>query len=210
MADILHRVGVKGPAPEKVYDALTTLDGLSGWWIEKTSGNPGLGEPQVAVGAGGDGAGAGLPGRCREFGDGPGRRVDPSDRLALAVWAWKAIAVNHRLPSGPAARSLIPVRSPLNGGMANSVIWPAAVMRPSLLWVRFAPSTNQTLWSGPVTVRPTLLAAVFGSANWETCPEGVIRPIVAGKLVPKYRAPSEPSAIRPPPMNPCVTANSLI
>jgi hypothetical protein len=43
MADILHRVGVKGPAPEKVYDALTTLDGLSGRWLEKTSGNPGLG-----------------------------------------------------------------------------------------------------------------------------------------------------------------------
>jgi hypothetical protein len=43
MADILHRVGVKGPAPDKVYDALATLDGLSGWWIEKTSGNPGLG-----------------------------------------------------------------------------------------------------------------------------------------------------------------------
>src|SRR5260370_34793321 len=43
MADILHRVGVKGPAPDKVYDALTTLDGLSGWGIEKTSGSPGLG-----------------------------------------------------------------------------------------------------------------------------------------------------------------------
>ncbi len=43
MADILHRVGVKGPAPDKVYHALTTLDGLSGWWIEKTSGNPALG-----------------------------------------------------------------------------------------------------------------------------------------------------------------------
>jgi uncharacterized protein YndB with AHSA1/START domain len=42
MADILHRVGVKGSTPEKVYDALTTLDGLSGWWIEKTSGNADL------------------------------------------------------------------------------------------------------------------------------------------------------------------------
>ena len=29
MADILHRVGVKDATPDKVYDALTTLDGLS-------------------------------------------------------------------------------------------------------------------------------------------------------------------------------------
>ena len=43
MADILHRVGIKGSTPDKVYDALTTLDGISGWWIEKTTGNPGLG-----------------------------------------------------------------------------------------------------------------------------------------------------------------------
>lgn len=43
MADILHRVGIEGSAPEKVYDALTTLDGLSGWWTEKTSGDTGLG-----------------------------------------------------------------------------------------------------------------------------------------------------------------------
>ena len=40
MADILHRVGIEGPTPEKVYDALTTLDGISGWWIEKTTGTP--------------------------------------------------------------------------------------------------------------------------------------------------------------------------
>jgi uncharacterized protein YndB with AHSA1/START domain len=38
MADILHRVGVVTPDPEKVYEALTTLDGLSGWWTEKTAG----------------------------------------------------------------------------------------------------------------------------------------------------------------------------
>jgi uncharacterized protein YndB with AHSA1/START domain len=35
MADILHRVGIEGPTPEKVYDALTTLNGLSGWWIHQ-------------------------------------------------------------------------------------------------------------------------------------------------------------------------------
>ncbi|BCJ48229.1 activator of HSP90 ATPase [Actinoplanes ianthinogenes] len=43
MADILHRVGVKGAAPEDVYDALTTVDGLAAWWTEKTSGDGGLG-----------------------------------------------------------------------------------------------------------------------------------------------------------------------
>lgn len=43
MADILHRIGVEGSAPDKVYDALTTLDGLSGWWAENTSGDTGLG-----------------------------------------------------------------------------------------------------------------------------------------------------------------------
>ena len=39
MVDILHRVGVEGPTPEKVYEALTTIDGLAGWWTEDTSGS---------------------------------------------------------------------------------------------------------------------------------------------------------------------------
>lgn len=43
MTDILHRIGVEASTPEKVYDALTTLDGLSGWWAENTSGETGLG-----------------------------------------------------------------------------------------------------------------------------------------------------------------------
>jgi uncharacterized protein YndB with AHSA1/START domain len=43
MVDILHRIGVEESTPEKVYDTLTTLDGLSGWWTEKTSGNTDLG-----------------------------------------------------------------------------------------------------------------------------------------------------------------------
>ena len=41
--DILHKVGVKGSTPEKVYDALTTIDGLSGWWTRDTTGDAGLG-----------------------------------------------------------------------------------------------------------------------------------------------------------------------
>ena len=39
MADIRHRVGVEHSSPQQVYDALTTLDGLSGWWAEKTTGD---------------------------------------------------------------------------------------------------------------------------------------------------------------------------
>ena len=43
MVDILHRIGVDGVAPAKVYDAITTVDGLAGWWTEKTTGNTDLG-----------------------------------------------------------------------------------------------------------------------------------------------------------------------
>jgi uncharacterized protein YndB with AHSA1/START domain len=43
MVDILHRIGVEHVAPERVYDALTTLDGLAGWWAEKTTGSTDVG-----------------------------------------------------------------------------------------------------------------------------------------------------------------------
>ena len=39
MVDILHRIGVQTPTPEKVYDALTTVDGLRGWWTDDTKGS---------------------------------------------------------------------------------------------------------------------------------------------------------------------------
>lgn len=38
MVDILHRVGMT-TTPEKVYEALTTVDGLSAWWTIDTSGD---------------------------------------------------------------------------------------------------------------------------------------------------------------------------
>jgi len=41
MVDILHRVGIKTPTPQPVYDALATVDGLAGWWTE----NQGKGTP---------------------------------------------------------------------------------------------------------------------------------------------------------------------
>lgn len=43
MVDILHRVAIDGIAPEKVYDALATIEGLAGWWTEDTTGDAGLG-----------------------------------------------------------------------------------------------------------------------------------------------------------------------
>jgi uncharacterized protein YndB with AHSA1/START domain len=37
MADINHRVGIRAPAAQ-VYAALSTVDGLAGWWTRATSG----------------------------------------------------------------------------------------------------------------------------------------------------------------------------
>ncbi|WP_327088077.1 SRPBCC domain-containing protein [Nonomuraea sp. NBC_01738] len=36
MLDILHRIGVVTPDPGKVYEALTTVEGLAAWWTEET------------------------------------------------------------------------------------------------------------------------------------------------------------------------------
>jgi hypothetical protein len=38
MVDILHRVGIEGSTPDDVYTALTTIEGLSGWWTRDTTG----------------------------------------------------------------------------------------------------------------------------------------------------------------------------
>jgi uncharacterized protein YndB with AHSA1/START domain len=43
MVDILHRVGATA-GPEKVYDALTTRDGLAAWWTTDTTGDGVVGE----------------------------------------------------------------------------------------------------------------------------------------------------------------------
>lgn len=37
MINIVHRVGIKAPL-QKVYDALATTDGISGWWSQHTTG----------------------------------------------------------------------------------------------------------------------------------------------------------------------------
>jgi len=38
MVDILHRVGITA-TPDKVYEALTTVEGLAAWWTTDTSGD---------------------------------------------------------------------------------------------------------------------------------------------------------------------------
>jgi uncharacterized protein YndB with AHSA1/START domain len=42
MVDILHRIGVTKP-PADVYAALTTLEGLRGWWTRDTTGDADVG-----------------------------------------------------------------------------------------------------------------------------------------------------------------------
>ena len=42
MPDILHRVGIDAPAA-RVYESLTTIPGLRGWWTSATKGDPGPG-----------------------------------------------------------------------------------------------------------------------------------------------------------------------
>lgn len=59
MADIVHRIGVEASPPEKVYDALTTLDGLSGWRTPPGR-QPGSGVAAVQE-VGGDGEEQGRP-----------------------------------------------------------------------------------------------------------------------------------------------------
>jgi uncharacterized protein YndB with AHSA1/START domain len=44
MADILHRIGVKGSSPDDVYAALTTIEGLSGWWTRDSTGDTEVGD----------------------------------------------------------------------------------------------------------------------------------------------------------------------
>jgi len=40
MVNILHRIGIETVSPDDVFAALTTLDGLAGWWARDTTGDP--------------------------------------------------------------------------------------------------------------------------------------------------------------------------
>jgi uncharacterized protein YndB with AHSA1/START domain len=43
MVDIIHRIGIKAPVA-KVYAALSTVEGVAGWWTKETSGSTKPGE----------------------------------------------------------------------------------------------------------------------------------------------------------------------
>ena len=54
MPDILHKVGVKSSSLNDVYEALTTIKGLSAWWTTNTQGDSKVGGViQFRFGAGG-------------------------------------------------------------------------------------------------------------------------------------------------------------
>jgi uncharacterized protein YndB with AHSA1/START domain len=42
MVDIIHRIGIKAPLA-KVYAALSTVEGVAGWWTTETTGESRLG-----------------------------------------------------------------------------------------------------------------------------------------------------------------------
>jgi uncharacterized protein YndB with AHSA1/START domain len=59
MADILHRVGIRSSSLDKVYKALTTREGLAGWWASDTQGEGKVGgvlQFRFALNGGGAGA----------------------------------------------------------------------------------------------------------------------------------------------------------
>ena len=41
--DILHKVGIKSSSQNDVYQALATIEGLSGWWTDNTQGHSKVG-----------------------------------------------------------------------------------------------------------------------------------------------------------------------
>jgi uncharacterized protein YndB with AHSA1/START domain len=44
MVDIIHRIGIKAPLT-RVYDAVSTVAGIAGWWTKETTGDSKLGGP---------------------------------------------------------------------------------------------------------------------------------------------------------------------
>ena len=43
MVDIIHRIGIKAPVA-KVYTALSTVEGVAGWWTRETTGESRVGK----------------------------------------------------------------------------------------------------------------------------------------------------------------------
>jgi uncharacterized protein YndB with AHSA1/START domain len=53
VVDILHKVGIKSSSPDDAYQALTTREGLSGWWTNTQGEGDVGGALQFRFGAGG-------------------------------------------------------------------------------------------------------------------------------------------------------------
>jgi len=51
--NIVHRVGARDTSPEAIYEALSTIEGLSSWWTTDTHGDPDIGGT-IAFRFGGD------------------------------------------------------------------------------------------------------------------------------------------------------------
>jgi uncharacterized protein YndB with AHSA1/START domain len=48
MVDIIHRIGIKAPL-SKVYEAVSTPEGVAGWWSKETTGTSGVGGAMTSV-----------------------------------------------------------------------------------------------------------------------------------------------------------------
>src|SRR5262245_62407276 len=47
MVDIIHRIGIKAPL-SRVLQAVSTVEGVGGWWTKDTTGSSGLGGSMTA------------------------------------------------------------------------------------------------------------------------------------------------------------------
>ena len=149
-----------------------------------------VGEPEVAVRAGGDPAGAAF-GAGRELGDSVSRRVDRPDRAVVPG------SPNQRLPSVPttmAAPGALPALRPLDTSL---IAWVVGSIIPIAFVVPL--SVNQMLPSGPATIPCCGELPAFRPLEYSliACVVGLIVPI-AGLVMLRsvnHRFPSGPRAI---------------
>jgi uncharacterized protein YndB with AHSA1/START domain len=85
MVDIIHRIGIKA-SPTKVYAALSTVDGVAGWWTKETTGESKVGGV-IAVRFLGDGVDGRGPVTERGRMDLEVIRLDPGKEVCWRVMA---------------------------------------------------------------------------------------------------------------------------
>ena len=87
MVDIIHRVGIKA-SPADVYAALSTVDGVAGWWTRETTGESRVGGT-ITV-------------RFLDDGEGGKREARERGRMVLEVTRLESgRAVDWRVTDGP-------------------------------------------------------------------------------------------------------------